>query len=168
MTERIGLVVSVFDNHTAEVVTDKKSACGGCADTRSCKSCLSGGDKVIAVVRNELQADTGDIVVVEHTKGALWQSAALFYLLPVLGLMAGAFAGLAVAGGWGLDESDGAVLFGLTGLAAGLLAVFFTSRSAYAKDRLVPRIIRIAERGVGRTQAVVQRAPAAPTRSCCG
>ncbi|MCF8053038.1 MAG: SoxR reducing system RseC family protein [Desulfobacterales bacterium] len=168
MTERIGLVVSVFDNQTAEVMTDKKSACGGCADTRSCKSCLSGGDKVIAVVRNELQADAGDIVVVEHTKGALWGSAALFYLLPVFGLMAGAFAGLAAAGGWGINESDGAVLFGLTGLAAGLLAVFYVSRSAYAKDRLVPRIIRIAEHGVGRTQAVVQRAPAAPTRSCCG
>jgi sigma-E factor negative regulatory protein RseC len=168
MTEKIGLVVNVFDDHTAEVMTDKKSACGGCADTRSCKSCLSGGEKVIAVVRNELQAGAGDIVVVEHTKGALWQGAALFYLLPVLGLMAGAFAGLAVAAGWGIDESDGAVLFGLTGLAAGLLAVFYLSRSAYAKDRLVPGIIRIAEHGVGRTQAVVPRAPAAPTRSCCG
>lgn len=168
MTERIGVVVSVLDNHTAEVMTDKKSACGGCADTRSCKSCLSGGDKVIAVVRNEPHAGPGDLVVVEHTKGALWSSAALFYLLPVLGLMAGAFAGLAMAGGWGLDESDVAVLFSLAGLGAGLLAVFFVSRSVYAKDRLVPRIIRIAERGDGPFRPVMQRKPAAPTRSCCG
>jgi len=168
MTERIGWVVSVFDNQTAEVMTDKKSACGGCANTRGCKSCLSGGDKVVAVVRNEPHARPGDLVVIEHTKAALWHSAALFYLLPVIGLMTGAFAGLAVAGGWGLDESDGAVLFGLFGLAVGLLTVFFVSRSAYANKRLVPRIIRIAERGGGRSQAVIQRVPASPARSCCG
>jgi sigma-E factor negative regulatory protein RseC len=167
MAERYGMVVNVFDNQTAEVMTDKRTACGGCEDTRNCKSCLTGGEKVVAVVRNEAHAETGDIVVVEHTKGAMWSGAALFYVLPVIGLMAGAFTGGVLAGGWGMDESGGAVLFGLAGLAVALLAVFFASRSSYAAQHLVPRIVRIAEHGDGRRVNGIQRAPAASVRSCC-
>jgi sigma-E factor negative regulatory protein RseC len=161
------MVVNVFDNGTAEVMTDKKTACGGCEDTRSCKSCLTGGEKVVAVVRNEAHANPGDIVAVEHTKGAMWGGAALFYVLPVVGLMAGAFAGGALFTGWGMDESGGAALFGLLGLAVGLLAVFFASRSAIAGRRLVPRIVRVAERGDGRVRTGIRRAPAATAGSCC-
>ncbi|MGD8367242.1 MAG: SoxR reducing system RseC family protein [Desulfobacterales bacterium] len=167
MTERYGLVVQVFDNQTAEVMTDKRSACGGCEDTRNCKSCLTGGEKVVAVVRNEARAEPGDIVVVEHTRGGLWTGAALFYVLPVIGLMAGAFSGGTLFAGRGMDESGGAVLFGLAGLAAGLLAVFFASRSGYAAKHLVPRIVRIAERGNGRRLTGIHGPPAASARSCC-
>jgi sigma-E factor negative regulatory protein RseC len=167
MTERYGLVVNVFDNRTAEVMTDKRSACSGCEDTRNCKSCLAGGEKVVAVVRNEPHADPGDIVVVEHTKGGIWSGAALFYLLPVIALMAGAFAGGIFAGGRGMDESGGAVLFGLAGLVIGLLAVVFASRSAYAAKHLVPRIVRIAERGNGRRLNGIHKTLAASARSCC-
>lgn len=159
MKERIGLVVNVFADHTAEVMTDKKSACGGCEDSRDCKSCLSGGDKVIAVVRNEPRARPGDFVVIAHTKAAIWSSAALFYLFPVVGLMIGAFAGGALAGGWGVDESGAAAVFGLVGLGIALLAVVLFSRSKYAGSRLVPRITRIAEPG---------KREETPPGACCG
>lgn len=148
MTQRYALVVRALDNRTAEVMTDRRGACGGCEDNGNCKSCLAGGERLVAVVRNETDAGPGDIVVVEHTKGAVWRGAALFYLLPVIGLMAGAFAGGILAGAWGLSASVATVLFGLAGLALGLLAVVFASRSAYAAERLVPRIVRIAERGM--------------------
>ena len=167
MTIRYGMVVNVFDNQTAEVMTDKKSACGGCEDTRNCKSCLTAGEKVVAVVRNEPHANPGDLVAVEHTKGAMWSGAALFYVLPVIGLMVGAFTGGVLAGGWQMDESTGAVLFGLAGLAAGLLAVVLVSRTTYAGQRLVPRIVRIVERGDGWPRKGIRRAPAASAGSCC-
>lgn len=152
MTQRYGLVVNTFDNRTAAVMTDRRSACSGCEDNGNCKSCLAGGEKLVAVVRNEAHAGPGDIVVVEHTKGGMWRGAALFYVLPVIGLMAGAFAGETLAGVWGLNGSGGTVLFGLAGLAIGLLAVVFASRSAYAAAHLVPRIVRIAERGASAKQ----------------
>jgi len=167
MTIRYGMVVGVFANQTAEVMIDKRSACGGCEDSRSCKSCLAGGEKVVAVVRNDAAANPGDVVAVEHTKVGMWSGAALFYLLPVIGLMAGAFAGGALFNGWGMDESGGALIFGLLGLAAGMLAVFSASRSALAGQRLVPRIVRIAERGDGMLKDEVKRARAATPGSCC-
>ncbi len=34
MAERIGLVLNIFDNETAEVMTEKQCACSGCQDTR--------------------------------------------------------------------------------------------------------------------------------------
>jgi hypothetical protein len=67
-----------------------------------------------------------------------------------------------------MDESGGAVLFGLLGLAAGLLAVFFASRSAYAGEHLVPRIVRIAERGEGSPLAGIRNGSTVSARSCCG
>ncbi len=167
MTERIGVVVNVFDDRTAEVMTDKKGACGGCEDSGDCKTCLAGGEKVVAVVRNDPCACPGDLVVVEHTRGAILGGAALFYVLPIVGLMVGAFVGGVTAGGWGMDESAGAIIAGLLGLSAGLLAVFLFSRTAYAGKRLVPRIVRIVEHGDGKTWVGTRRPAAAGVKSCC-
>jgi positive regulator of sigma E activity len=167
MTQKIGVVVHVFRNQTAEVMTDKLSACGGCADTRSCKSCLSGGNKVVAVVRNEPGARPGDIVSVEHTRGALWSSAALFYLFPVFSLLAGAFAGGILAAGRGGDESGGALMGGLIGLGLALFAVFRVSKSAYAGRHWVPRITKIVEAGRYAPESGSKRVPIPPSGSCC-
>jgi sigma-E factor negative regulatory protein RseC len=168
VTERIGLVVDVFENRTAEVMTDKNSACGGCRDTRSCKSCLSGGAKVVAVVRNETQAHAGDLVVVEQTSGALWASAALFYLFPIFGLLAGAIFGGIHAESWGMDESGAALISGAVGLALSLLIVFLFSKSAYAAHHLVPRIIRIVASERDPKASGLRKTSGPRKGSCCG
>lgn len=165
MARRIGLVVGVADDDSAEVMTDKQSACGGCQDTRSCRSCLSGSNKVVAVVRNDARARTGDVVEIEHKTQALMGSAGLFYVLPVLGLLAGAFIGGAAAAGWGLDESTAAVLVGAAGLAISLLAVIGFTRTEFARRRLVPRIVRVV--GSGGHRRAERSGSAVPGRSCC-
>ena len=168
MSESIAMVIRVFDDDTAEVMTDRKNACGGCEDSHGCRTCLSGGDKLVAVVRNDPHAQAGDLVVVEHSRGALWGSAALFYLLPIVGLMAGAFAGGGLAGRWGLDNTSGAIVAALIGLGLGMLIVVLVSRSRYAGSRLVPRIVRIAEHRPdegSRDWAVPSKVSG---QSCCG
>lgn len=169
VAKRIGLVLSLPDEGSAEVMTDKKSACGGCHDTRSCKSCLSGGDKVVAVVQNDARAASGDMVEIQHSTHALMGSAGLFYIVPVLGLLAGAFIGGAAAAGWGMDESAGAILAGMAGLAVSLLGVIGFTRTGFARHHLVPRIVRIVENGQrGGTGGVERSGSPAPNRSCCG
>lgn len=123
MAERIGLVLNIFDNETAEVMTEKQCACSGCQDTRNCTSCLSGSDKVVAVVQNDACALPGDVVEIEHKTNALMGGAGLFYILPVLGLIGGAFFGGAMAAGWGMDESAGALLAGTAGLVISLISI---------------------------------------------
>lgn len=165
MARRTGLVLRLPDEGSAEVMTDRQSACGGCRDTRSCKSCLSGSNKVVAMVQNDARARTGDVVEIHHKTQALMGSAGLFYVLPVLGLVTGAFAGGAAAVGWGLDESVGAVLVGAAGLVISLLAVIGFTRTEFARRLLVPRIVRVVESGdhrrAGRSHSAV------PGRSCC-
>jgi positive regulator of sigma E activity len=143
MAERIGLVLNIFDNETAEVMTEKQSACSGCQDTRNCTSCLSGSDKVVAVVQNDACALPGDVVEIQHKTNALMGGAGLFYILPVLGLIGGAFFGGAMAAGWGMDESAGALLAGTAGLVISLISVIWFTRTDYGRLRLVPRIARI-------------------------
>jgi positive regulator of sigma E activity len=145
MTERIGLVLNIFDNETAEVMTNKQSACSGCHDTRSCKSCLSGSDKVVAVVQNDACACPGDVVEIQHKTNALMGGAGLFYILPVFGLILAAFMGGAMAAGWGMDESVGALLAGLAGLVISLISVMWFTRTDYGRLHLVPRIVRIVK-----------------------
>lgn len=145
ISHRIGRVLNTFDDDTAEVMTERKSACGGCQDTRNCKTCLTGSDKIVAVVKNDAGACPGDMVKIEHKKDALLGGAALFYIFPVITLLTGSFAGGAVSAGRGIDESSGAILVGLAGLVVGWLLVAGFARTNFARVRLVPRIVGIIE-----------------------
>jgi sigma-E factor negative regulatory protein RseC len=168
MARRIGLVLRLPDEGSAEVMTDKHSACGGCQDTRSCKSCLSGSNKVVAVVQNHAHAHPGDVVEIQHKTNALMGSAGLFYVLPVVALVAGAFIGGAAAVGWGMDESAGALLVGAAGLVVSLLAVTGFMRTEFARCRLVPRIVRVVESAAnGSRRRDEGSSSAQPGRPCC-
>ncbi|MBW1955220.1 MAG: SoxR reducing system RseC family protein [Deltaproteobacteria bacterium] len=167
MMKKIGLVVKTFDDRTAEIMADKQSACGGCQDTRKCKSCLSGSDKVVSLVQNLASAAPGDVVEIQHTQAALWESAALFYGVPVLGLLAGAFIGGSAANGWGMDESAGAAAAGIAGLILGLLVVVFSSKTAFGRRRWIPRIVRVIEDGGKQGDRDITSADHASNPSCC-
>jgi sigma-E factor negative regulatory protein RseC len=167
MTKKLGLVIHTFDDHTAEIMAAKQGACGGCQDTRSCKSCLSGSDKVVSLVQNLVSAAPGDVVEIQQTQNALWGSAAFFYGMPVLGLLTGAFIGSAAASGWGMDESAFAVLAGLAGLVIGLLIVVFFSRTEFVRLRWVPHIVRIIENGRNQKERIITGSPRVPNQPCC-
>ncbi len=167
MMKKIGLVVKTFDDHTAEIMADKQGACGGCQDTQNCKSCLSGSDKVVALVQNPASAAPGDVVEIQHTQAALWESAALFYGVPVLGLLAGAFIGGSAATGWGMDESAGAAAAGIAGLILGLLVVVFSSKTAFGRRRWIPRIVRVIDNGGKQGDRDITGAHHASNPSCC-
>jgi sigma-E factor negative regulatory protein RseC len=120
MAERIGLVIHTFDNNTAEVVTDRRNACGGCEHSKGCRSCLTSA-KMLSTVQNEVGARPGDVVVIHLTEAALWTGAFLLYIIPILWLITGAFFGASFGKTWFGDESAAALIFGLLGLALGFL-----------------------------------------------
>ena len=142
MAKQIGLVTRTSARGLTEVLTERKSACGGCQTTHGCKSCLT-SNKIKAKVNNPIGARPGDLVEIHLAQGAVVQSAAIFYGLPLTGLIAGAFLGVGLGAGWFSNESTAAVLCGVIGLLLGLVSAVAFGNSAYAKKHLVPTIVRV-------------------------
>jgi len=142
MADTRGLVIRTAPNGWADVVVDRKSACGGCADTHKCRSCLS-ATKITARVLNPAKAMDGDLVVVSLKSKTVFKGAAVAYIIPVAGLMMGAFFGAATHTKWGITETNAAILMGFLGLACGFGASAFISRLITAKKKFTPMISRV-------------------------
>jgi sigma-E factor negative regulatory protein RseC len=144
MAERIGIVLRTFDNGTAEVVTDRRNACGGCEQSHGCRSCLTSA-KMVSKVQNPASAGQGDVVSIYLKQSALWTGAAFLYIVPILWLMAGAFVGASLGRNWDMGETGAAILLGLLGLALGFLMARVISKSSSFGPKIVPRIVRVVE-----------------------
>jgi sigma-E factor negative regulatory protein RseC len=146
MAERMGLVINIFENNTAEVVTDRRGACGGCEHSQGgCRSCLTSTTKMVSTAQNAIGARPGDVVLIHLKESALWTGAMLLYIVPILGLMTGAFIGASFGESWSMGASGAAIIFGFLGLAFGFLLTLYISKSSGVRFRLVPQITRIVE-----------------------
>ena len=136
MADHIGIVIKQSSDRYAQVLTDRKGACGGChASPGGCRSCLSGA-KMESRVANPLGAQPGDLVKVHLSSGNLYAGAAILYLIPILGLLAGAFMGAAVG-------PFGAIGGAAAGLVIGFTAVIVLDRTAVIRRRITPTITDI-------------------------
>ena len=161
MAENIGIVIKKESNRYAQVVTDRKSACGGCQSTpHGCRSCLVSA-KLESRVSNPLGAEPGDLVKVHLSSSNLFTGAAILYLLPILGLMLGAFLGAWASTVYaGLNELFGSIGGAATGLGIGYAAVILLDRSPRIRRRVIPTITAIVTPKVG--------IPDIKNASCCG
>jgi sigma-E factor negative regulatory protein RseC len=145
MAEHIGIVIKKESNRFAQVVTDRKGACGGCESTpHGCHSCLSNG-KMESRVANPVGAEIGDVVKINLSSGNLYTGAAVLYLLPILGLLLGAFAGLWASTAYHLAETVGSIAGAVAGLGIGLAAVIVLDRSPRFRSRITPTITAVVK-----------------------
>jgi sigma-E factor negative regulatory protein RseC len=131
-------IVTKVDGALAEVRTMKSAACEACSAKGFCHD---GGREMTVSVLNTVQARPGDRVRLEIATGAFVKVMFLLYIVPVLALLVGALAGLALSG-------DGAAAPGA--LAGFVLAVSFIrarGRRMGGMAAYQPRIARILERG---------------------
>jgi len=124
MIEETGRVVSI-DGESAEVETQRRRACGQCAEQGGCGTSLVAqmlGERPARVrVLNPIQARPGDQVVIGVEEGAFLRVAALLYGVPLLALIGGALAGQWLGGRTGAVGTEPlSLLSGLLGLIAGL------------------------------------------------
>jgi sigma-E factor negative regulatory protein RseC len=168
MAERIGIVLRTFDNGTAEVVTDRRNACGGCEKSHGCRTCLA-SSKMVSTVQNPAGADQGDVVSIYLKQSALWTGAAFLYIVPILWLMAGAFIGASFGRNRDMGETGAAILFGLLGLAVGFMMARAISRSSSFGPKIVPRIVRVVEHAKTKGEHGHHNGiNTAPNTACCG
>ena len=118
--------------------------CAGCAAAGACHGGGSGGEKVVEAV-NEAGASPGDRVVMALQSGALLKAAFRVYVIPVLGILAGAGAAQVAVevlrGGQGAGAAAG--IGGAAGAVLALLAQRLHSRRPGGAGTLRPRVVRI-------------------------
>ena len=160
MAEHIGIVIKKESGRYAQVVTDRKGACGGCQSTpHGCRNCLASA-KMESRVANPVGAEPGDLVKIHLSSENLYLGAAILYLLPILGLLLGAFAGVWAASSYGLAEMLGTIGGAAAGLGMGFAAVILLDRTAGIRRRIMPTITAVMTRNV--------EMPAKEGAPCCG
>jgi len=160
MAEQIGIVRDTVGIGRARVVTDRRGACSGCqSGSGACQSCLASA-KLESNVINLLGAQTGDVVKIALPTTTLYKGAAILYLLPIAGLIAGAFAGLWIASVLGWGDTAGTVLGAMLGLGAGMGGVIRLGRSRKLSQELTPTITAIL---AGSESSLKQQ-----EKPCCG
>lgn len=144
MTERTGIVVKTDNNTYAHVATHRNSACGGCHIIKSaCYGCLSSSSRVISRVANPVGAKVGDLVKIRLDSSKLFTAAAMFYLIPVIAIMAGAFSGSYTSEIFGVSESIASMGGAGAGLVASLTLVTLFGRLPGVSKRIEPAITAI-------------------------
>jgi sigma-E factor negative regulatory protein RseC len=154
MAEEEGLVASISENGWAQVVADRKDACGDCGASGCCAS-LGGSPKMVIKAMNRAGAGIGDLVSISLNSGTVVQSAAIFYLIPLVGLIFGAAFGSTSNLGLPISETAAGILFSFAGLALGFLITAVITRWLTAKQALTPVITRVIRPGCQAPESLV-------------
>jgi positive regulator of sigma E activity len=104
---------------------------------------------MLVEVENELHAKEGDTVEVSMPARSVAKMALVVYLGPVAALIAGAFAGEALARSLQLDSPFAPVIGGLVLLGASLLALKGYDRFAKSRPEYHPHMTRVLATGSG-------------------
>ncbi|MCG6909157.1 MAG: SoxR reducing system RseC family protein [Deltaproteobacteria bacterium] len=149
MPENIGVVIKTEPNGTAQVLLDRKSACGGCQSAGSgCHSCLTSANKIQSRAINAVGAHVGDVVKVQLSFGSLTTGAVVLYLLPVIGMLCGAFTGLRLAKLLSIAEISGSILGAVSGLVVGFIIVVFVDHSPRMRKKMTPTVTGVVTTGI--------------------
>lgn len=148
--------IACLDGETLQLKTERGAACAGCSLKVGCGQYLLMSDAELLKVRDcevarpllQEGLQVGDHVQISLSEGQLLQLAALFYGLPLCGLLL--FTLLASL----LEAGEGAlILAALTGLATGVLLSRLLMSSASIRRSVSPKIHRMAAAGANETLA---------------
>ncbi len=140
-------VIVELKGECALLEIERSQPCGICGATRGCGISIWGrlfsqrSNKFLAA--NQLNAKVGDRVVIGVEEGALFSSAIISYVAPLLLLMGGAFLGSSLATTTSASDLY-AALGGVAGLFSGLLLVKLYSAGKQLSGRYAPVMLRRA------------------------
>ena len=145
-------IVDSIQGRIAQVRTQRKEACATCSVKAGCHTLGGGSQEMLVEVDNPAGAKTGDRVEVVFRASSFLRASFLLYMVPVLGLLVGVFAGESLAPRWGLSPQAGSmwgalILAGVTGAW-----VWLTARRMGQRAHYRPRIRRVLAPGaIGKT-----------------
>ena len=143
MNSLTGMVVGNDTKGYVHVLVNRTGGCSGCSKgTGGCSGCMT-SSKDISIVEDPIGAGPGDMVRVELNSSDVIKGAALLYLLPVISLMGGAFAGKSLGPLLHVSETIG--MFGgcFLGLLLAVTIIKLVDGSHWARRKLNPRVTAI-------------------------
>jgi sigma-E factor negative regulatory protein RseC len=135
-----GTVEKVLGNK-ALVKIGRSSACSTCESRSSCH--VEGDKKIVIEVKNTLGAGEGETVELSMPTGSVLKASAAVYILPVLGLMLGAFLGKVFSGLLALGFTASAIAGGAAGLGLSIAVLIYFDRSVRSRPEYHPQMKRI-------------------------
>lgn len=131
-------IVKKISKNAAEIEITRSSACGD-----SCASCgLCPGRTASVEASNGVGAKIGDTVIIDMADKNVIGAAFLVYIVPVIILIIGYFAGEAI-----FNSETSGIITGFLLMALTFTAIIFTDKKR--KSKYTPRIVKIACEGKG-------------------
>lgn len=147
MPTETGVVIRT-GNGRVWIKTFKSSTCAACSSRESCGNPHGGKEMEVEAI-NDVNAKSGDRVMISFGTAPLMKVYSLVYIFPIVALLAGAIFGLKVAAWLSMDQSLASMLVG----AVFFVGAFFAVRSMGArmakKDIYQPRVLRILRPAAG-------------------
>jgi len=137
-----GVVIATRGSR-ADVTTSRRGACVGCSEASACDLGVHEGRADVVTVDNRVGARTGDRVELDLPGNATLKLSALVWVAPLLGLVAGAAAGAALASRFGGSEDVAALLGSGAGIAAVFVGLRRIDRRVAGDDSIIPFIVRV-------------------------
>lgn len=142
MAKKKGWVTDISKNGWAQVVVDRGDACNNCEASRFCHA-IADCSKIKTRVINQADASLGDLVTIELNSKTVIKSAFVLYLVPVIGLLAGAITGNILSESLAIDHPGLTIILAFAGLATGLTITAIYSRWISSLGNLTPVVTRI-------------------------
>lgn len=146
MAQTIGFVIEAGEDGRATVVAEKGQGCGSCSAISQCHQGRAAGTQKTPAF-NRVGAVAGDRVMLTVASGAILSRMAVLYLVPVFGMLAGAFTGTYVVDGVNGAGDGHSIALGLAGFVLGLVLSVAVSRVWSAARPVIPVITRIINPG---------------------
>ena len=134
-------VIEDVSGQKALIRIKKSSACATCESRGDCE--VDSGKSMVVEVANDLGGGMGDHVELSVPSGTFLKLSLLVYVLPVVALIAGAFAGGAFARVLHVPLSLSSVIGGFLAMGVTFYALKRFDRSLRARSKFRPRMTRI-------------------------
>ena len=144
MSQETGIVETV-EEEWVWVKTQRKSACAHCGHKDHCHT-IEGGDRMLVKAKNPVAARKGDEVELFLDTKTQLKCVFMVYMVPVIGLLIGAFSGNSLSTFAGLSPNMVILLFSAIGLGAGFMITRFFSNRMETKNALTLRVTRVVKR----------------------
>ena len=145
MTVERGIVETIEEGF-AWVKTRRKSACGHCGSKDHC-AMVEGGDRMLVKAKNGAGARQGDVVEIYLDTAVQLKCTFIAYMVPVLGLMTGAFSANSLSTAIGLNPPVGMALFSVAGFLLAMLLARHLANRMVADNTMTPMVRRIIPQG---------------------
>ena len=141
-------VIALNEQQATVRVQQSKQSCGTCQQRSGCGSTLLARffskttDPISFTVINTQHAQVGDTVTIAMTRKNLLSLSFALYIVPLLGLFAGALLYQIIGESFGFSISEGwTAVCGLAGLLSGWLAVYWILSKQSEQHAYAPRMI---------------------------